>query len=265
MTRRLLHFSDTHFGTENPEVCRALIGLAHQLSPDVMVWSGDITQRATPEQFRAAVLFARNLPLVPLLVIPGNHDLPLYSLVERLLAPYQRYRAAFGHALQPCFDAAGWQLTSADTTRRWRQQQGALSLTQIDRVAQRLRRAERDVWRIVVTHHPLVVNRDDDLADRPWRHRRALRTWAAAGMQVLLGGHTHVPFIARGGNVADGAAPWLIQSGTAVSRRTRHGLPNSVTLLVQESNPGPMRRWAAQWDYAGSQGRFIERERCLLT
>lgn len=259
---RLLHISDTHFGTERSDVCEALLGLAQQLAPDVIVWSGDITQRATAAQFSAAAAFADALPTAPLLVLPGNHDLPLFALGLRLLAPYARFRSAFGADLEPSFNAAGWHITTVDTTRRWRQQNGALSAGQIQRVAARLRKADARSWRIVVTHHPLAVNRLEDLPARPWRHAQALATWSASGMDVALAGHTHVPFIEP--IPASGPArhrSWLVQAGTAISRRTRLGIPNSVTLLVQNENGGPAARFAARWDYSHHERRFVERER----
>lgn len=255
----LLHLSDTHFGAERPEVCRALLGLARSLAPDFIVWSGDITQRATREQFRDARAFADALPMAPLMVLPGNHDIPLFALVQRLLQPYARFRDAFGPTLEPTLDAMGWQVTAVNTVRRWRQQHGVLSSSQIERVARRLRQAPRGTWRIVVSHHPLTVDRAEDDGQRPWRSARALDAWTSHDVDVLLGGHTHQPFIAtlpRHG--------FQVQSGTAVSRRTRPGTANSVSLLVQDERDWPPARFAARWDYSHHERRFIERERQRL-
>jgi predicted MPP superfamily phosphohydrolase len=96
----LLQISDTHFGTEQGSVVEALGKLAHQQRPDVLVLSGDITQRARPAQFRAARAFADRLG-APVLAIPGNHDIPLFDLWTRLRFPYARYIAAFGADLEP--------------------------------------------------------------------------------------------------------------------------------------------------------------------
>lgn len=255
---RLLHLSDTHFGTERPEVMAALVPLAAALSPTLILWTGDITQRATDEQFRRALSFAHALPQAPLLVMPGNHDLPLFDLFERALAPYRRFARTFGSPLEPSYDAEGVQLTTVDTTRRWRQQRGAVSRRQIERVAQRLARARRDSWRLVATHHPLMVDRAADRADRPWRHQAALQAWGAAGAEVLLAGHTHVPFAARA-EVA--GRPWVVQAGSALSTRLRHGCPNAINLLAQRSDG---HRFSARWDYDDRRGRFVEGPRVSL-
>jgi len=78
----------------------ALAALARQQRPDLLVLSGDITQRATPAQFEAAGAFVRRLG-VPVLAVPGNHDIPLFDLWTRLRRPYARYSAAFGPDLEP--------------------------------------------------------------------------------------------------------------------------------------------------------------------
>lgn len=97
---RLLHISDTHFGTEQPAMVHALVQLAQRLRPDVVVCSGDITQRTRPAQFQAARAFMDRLA-APLPAIPGNHDIPLVNWWARLCGPYARYRAAFGMECAP--------------------------------------------------------------------------------------------------------------------------------------------------------------------
>lgn len=256
---RLAHISDTHFGTERREVVNALLPLLASLDLHGIVWSGDITQRATDEQFRRARAFADALPPVALAVLPGNHDLPLWHVLDRLLRPYQRFVRAFAGPLEPVLDLPGLQLTAVDTTRRWRQQHGALSQAQIDRVVRRLRGARAGDWRLVVTHHPLVVNVGQDLADRPWRHERALRAWAQAGADALLGGHTHLPFVERQRGL--GRATWVVQAGSATSSRLRQGFGNSFNLLQDEGNG---RRSCERWDYSDTSRRFVPAQRVVF-
>jgi 3',5'-cyclic AMP phosphodiesterase CpdA len=94
----LLQISDPHFGTEQPPVVEALVTLVRQQRPDLLVLSGDITQRARPAQFQAARAFTQRLG-VPLLALPGNHDIPLFDLWARLRHPYAQHMAAFGDDL----------------------------------------------------------------------------------------------------------------------------------------------------------------------
>lgn len=112
----LLHISDTHFGTEQAPVVEALVALAAQQRPDVVVLSGDITQRARPAQFRAAKACIERLG-APVLAIPGNHDIALFDLWARLTRPYARFSAVFGTDLEPVHASPDWLVVGVNTTR----------------------------------------------------------------------------------------------------------------------------------------------------
>ena len=115
----LLHLSDTHFGTERPQVIEAVVALAARERPDLAVLSGDITQRARPGQFRAAKAFVERLD-VPVLAVPGNHDIALVDLWARAVRPYARYARAFGADLEPVHASEDLLVVGVNTTRAWR-------------------------------------------------------------------------------------------------------------------------------------------------
>src|SRR6476661_987702 len=100
----LMQISDTHFGTEQGDVVEALVRLVREQAPDLVMLSGDITQRARRRQFAAARAFVDRLAPVPLVAIPGNHDIPLFNVALRLMAPYANYSRAFGAELEPVFE-----------------------------------------------------------------------------------------------------------------------------------------------------------------
>jgi len=176
----LLHISDPHFGTEQPAVVDALRRMAHELRPQVVVLSGDITQRARSAQFAAARAFCDSLDVPHLLTLPGNHDIPLYNVFARLFNPYGGYRAAFGDELEPQIDLDDLLLIGVNTTRADRHKDGEVSRRQIKRTAERLQAGRRGQLRVVVTHQPACVMRDEDEPDRlhgghesPTAHREA--------------------------------------------------------------------------------------------
>ncbi|MDP3828562.1 MAG: metallophosphoesterase, partial [Polaromonas sp.] len=68
---KLLQISDPHFGTAQPPVMEALVELVRQQRPDVLVLSGDITQRATTAQFGEARALCERLQIPQLLAVPG--------------------------------------------------------------------------------------------------------------------------------------------------------------------------------------------------
>lgn len=224
----LIQISDTHFGTEQPAIVDALVRWVRAQAPDVLLLSGDITQRATRPQFAAARAFLARLQVPHKLVIPGNHDIPLYALGARLFSPYGRYREAFDGPMEPVLDTPDCLLQALNTTRWWRHEDGQLSNAQIARVAARLRAASPAQLRIVAVHQPLAVSRPEDRRNLLHGHAHASACWAEAGVDLVLGGHIHLPFAAP---LATRGTAWVVQAGTAVSSRVRAGAPNSVNLI----------------------------------
>ena len=224
----VLQISDTHFGTEQHPVVEALVALSAQQRPDVVVLSGDITQRARPSQFRAAKAFVDRLN-APVLAIPGNHDIALFDLWARLTSPYARFSAAFGPDLEPVHAAQDVLVVGVNTTRAWRHKNGEVSQAQIERVATRLAAAGPEQLRVVVVHQPVAVTLDSDRPNLLRGHAAATRAWSAAGADLVLGGHIHLPYTRALHGLA--RRLWVVQAGTAISERTRTGIPNSVNVL----------------------------------
>ena len=257
----LLQITDLHFGTEQPPVMEALVALAHDQQPDLVVLSGDITQRARSAQFQAARAFVDRLG-APVLAIPGNHDIPLFNLWARLRHPYAQHRAAFGHELEPVYRSEELLVVCVNTTRRWRHKNGEVSATQIDRVAQTLRRATPQQLRVVVVHQPVAVTRPEDITNLLRGHETALPRWSAAGADVVMGGHIHLAYVKALPALA--RPMWAVQGGTAVSSRVRSGLPNSVNLLRWGVDAPPGTCEVEQWDHSASEGAFVRVKRTEL-
>lgn len=254
----VLHLSDPHFGTERPEVVEALVRLARAEQPDLVLLSGDITQRATARQFEAAQAFCQRLGAKALLAIPGNHDIPLFDVGRRLLGPYARYRAAFGRALEGEWSSPDLLVLTLNTTRPWRHKHGTLSAAQVERVAQRMARAQPGQLRMVVAHQPLAVYRPQDEPDLLRGHAQALPRWAAAGVDLVLGGHIHLPYVlaAHQRNPALPQPLWVVQAGTAVSSRVRHEAGNSVNVLRRLPGEAPRTCRVERWDFNAASGGF---------
>ncbi len=249
----VLHISDTHFGTAQPPVVEALVALAHQQRPDLVVLSGDITQRARPEQFCAARSFTDRLG-APVLAIPGNHDIPLFDVWARLISPYARYRVAFGQELEPVHMSHDLLVVGVNTTRASRHKNGEVSQTQIDRVAALLAAASPQQLRVVAVHQPVAVTQASDIKNLLRGHAAATRAWSAAGADLVLGGHIHLPYTLALPGLA--RPLWAVQAGTAVSSRIRSGVPNSVNLLRWGTDADQGKCLIEQWSYSGSSTGF---------
>jgi len=251
---RLVQISDTHFGTERPAVLQALEAWVHAQAPDAVLLTGDITQRATRAQFEAARAFVQRLGVPAALAIPGNHDIPLFNLALRGLAPYARYRRAFGPDLEPVLERPDCLVLGLNTTRWYRHQDGEVSAAQIARVERRLQQARAAQLRIVLVHQPVAVTRPEDARNLLHGHAQAVARWSAAGADLVLGGHIHLPFVRP---LPTARPMWAVQAGTAVSARVRAGTPNSVNLIHGHTSEGRKRRCTVErWDHSQATGRF---------
>jgi 3',5'-cyclic AMP phosphodiesterase CpdA len=245
-----MHLSDPHFGTEQPHVLEALLRVANVQRPDLVVLSGDITQRAHRAQFRAAREFVDRLGTPCTLAIPGNHDIPLFNLAARLFWPYANFQREFG-ALAPEFESPELLVVTVITTRRGRHKNGQVSSQQVEHVAERLSRAHEGQLRVVVVHQPIAVQREHDAHDRLRGHAKATQRWADAGADLVLGGHIHLPYVLPLHERVPGLKRrlWAVQAGTALSSRVRDGVPNSINLL-RWGGPLPAGRCEIErWDF----------------
>lgn len=260
MSSLLLQLSDTHFGTERPAVCDALVRFTHEQRPNVLVLSGDITQRARPSQFVAARAFVDRLRVPRTLVVPGNHDIPLFNVFARLFAPYANHMRVFGPNLEPEFETDDLLVVTVNTTRRLRHENGVVSRRQIERVARRLEHAQREQLRVVVTHQPVAVTKPEDRKNLLGNHRAAIEAWSKAGADLVLGGHIHLPFVVALHRRHEqlGHTMWAVQAGTAVSSRLRRGAGNSVNLIRPIEGAGGRRSVCIErWDYDEPTKRFV--------
>ncbi|MDO8860801.1 metallophosphoesterase [Haliea sp. E1-2-M8] len=263
---RVLQVSDPHFGTERPQVMEAVLELGRQQVPDLVIFSGDITQRARRGQFARARRFADRFQ-APLLAVPGNHDLPLFNVFARLLNPYGNYRRAFGQELEPEFETEQLLVIGVNSTRPGRHKDGEVSSRQVERVARRLSRARPQQLRMVVQHHPVRAAEASDTGNLLWGRELALPAWVDAGLDLLLGGHIHLPYVLPlpGGDGKPGRRGWTVQAGTAVSSRVRGKTPNSVNLISYQPDPQQPHCLLERWDYdAGDGGGFQICERSTL-
>ena len=255
----ILHLSDPHFGTEQPHVLTALRQFITRHQPELALLGGDITQRARRSQFNAARAFVDELPC-PVLAVPGNHDIPLFNLYARLFDPYGNYRRAFGNELEPVLENKRLLVVGVNTTTPHRHKNGEVSTAQIERVRARLARATAQQLRIVLQHHPVRAQQEADIANLLIGHERAVPAWVDAGLDLLLAGHIHLPYVLplRGRQRDEGRRGWTLQAGTALSYRVRGSVPNSFN-LIRYRQPGEC--VAERWDYSLLARAFLCKER----
>ncbi|HET8654592.1 MAG TPA: metallophosphoesterase family protein [Longimicrobiaceae bacterium] len=223
----VLHISDVHFGpVYQPEVGEALLRFAHDLDPDLIVASGDFTLRAKVEQFQEARAFLDRLPDVPLIVTPGNHDVPLYRVRERLFHPYENYRRYISEELDTVTRVPGAVIVSLNSTAAHRAiVNGRIDSWQLDLAREAFRDTPPETLRIIVAHHHFAPPPDFEGANVMPGARRALDAFTEMRVDVILGGHLHRAYIGNSLDVYSGRdrehGIVIVQSGTSTSRRGR--------------------------------------------
>lgn len=251
--RCLIHLSDLHFGRVDQALLAPLKTLLDSLAPDLLVVSGDLTQRAKRREFRAARAFLDTLP-GPRLVVPGNHDVPLYNLARRFLAPLGGYRRYITPELEPVYVDDEIAVLGINTARALTFKHGRVNPLQLARLRSRLENLAPGLTRIIVTHHPFDLPPHFGEARLVGLAPQAMDMFAACGVDLLLAGHMHA---SHAGNTAaryefPGYAALMVQAGTATSTRGR-GEENAFNLLRIGAGLIEVQRYSWQ----GAAGAFV--------
>lgn len=221
----VLHISDLHFG---PPFLRdraeAALQLARQLQPDAVVVSGDLTQRAKSRQFREAASYLERFE-APTVVVPGNHDVPLWRVWERFFAPYRNYRRLISKQLDTVTRIEGVTLVALNSSRSFTFTNGRLEEAQLEFSGRAFEEAPEEDLRVLVTHHHLAPPPDYSGGSVMPGAKRALRAFRDQGVDLILAGHMHRAYLGDsldffpGADREDGIV--IVQCGTTTSARGR--------------------------------------------
>jgi 3',5'-cyclic AMP phosphodiesterase CpdA len=256
--RTLIHLSDLHFGRVDARILEPLIAFISRSEPDLVVVSGDFTQRARPAEFVEARKFLERIKS-PWLAVPGNHDIPMYNLAARFMRPLAQYRRYVTPDLTPFFKDEEIAVMGINTARSLTTKYGRISVAEIAEISRRFQSVAPDLTKIVVTHHPFDLPENyRDRRQLVGRAKSAMSVMATCGVDLLLSGHLH---LMRHGLTASrykltGHSALVVQAGTATSTRGR-GEANSFNVIRIEPSQIVVDRiiWNAEtqaMDAAGS-------------
>jgi 3',5'-cyclic AMP phosphodiesterase CpdA len=229
--RTLVHLSDLHFGRVDYSIIEPLVQTITELKPDVVVVSGDLTQRARSRQFQEARKFLDRLPS-PQIIVPGNHDVPLHNVFARFLQPLDKYRRYITDDLQPFYADEEVAILGINTARSLTIKDGRINEEQVAGIRERLCTLADEVIKIIVTHHPFDLPEGHDEGELVNQAEMAMEALASCGADVLLAGHLHVSHTGHSSTryKIAGHSALVISAGTATSTRGR-GETNSFNVI----------------------------------
>jgi 3',5'-cyclic AMP phosphodiesterase CpdA len=226
---KIAHLSDPHFGTTTPEKKEALRSILKTLSPTWVVLTGDITQRAHRAQFVEAREFCDSLAPLEVMAIPGNHDIPLFNLPNRLLDPYSGYERDFGFPVGDRKKFGPFEIVLCNSTDRFRHVQGELHPRDLTRLSQF---ASDSSVRIVAFHQPLDCPKHVDEKNLLKETEDSVPVMKANKVDLALSGHIHDPMTSLSDDRYPGGRNFVVSvAGTCLSSRTRYLAPNSFHLI----------------------------------
>ena len=239
---RIAHLSDIHFGAHDPKIVAATVAWLQLRQPCLVIISGDLTQRARINQFRQASAYLNRLRAAGFrtLVVPGNHDIPLYDMFTRFVAPLHRYKKYIADDLFPWFENSEVAVLGVNTARSLTIKDGRISHDQIARLQDRFAAVASSKTRILVTHHPLFampIADGNELSEAVGRHRDAIEAVCKAGVHLALAGHFHRTYAESARKMVEHAGSTLvIQAGTATSTRLRNSELQSFNWIHAHRN-----------------------------
>lgn len=259
--RKILHISDVHFGPPHlPELADGVLALAESRRPDMVVVSGDLTQRAKPEQFRQAREFVDRFP-VPTLVVPGNHDVPLYRVWERFFSSFGAYSSNFSPELEPIYRDEQLLVVGINTAFAWTFTEGRITRRRLRQVADLFASVPETVCKVVVAHHHFIPPPRFGSQRVVKNAYEAIDLFSSTGVDIILSGHQHQAYIGNSEEFYPKGRPpvVILHSGTTTSNRGRGGETDKNTCNWVEIRRDRIRASHFRWDT--DLHRFTEHSR----
>ncbi len=238
----IAHLSDVHFGAHEPKIVDAAEAWLLEHRPDLLVISGDFTQRARIAQFKLASAWLNKLRSdgFNIIAVPGNHDVPLYDVFRRFARPLRRYKRYIASDLCPWFENDWLAVLGINTARSLTIKDGRINEEQMAIIRARFSDVPKEKTRILVTHHPLFampIGKGTELTEAVGRHEEAVKAVCEAGVHIALAGHFHRTYAEAARKMVHNAGGALvIQAGTATSVRLRNNELQSFNWIETRDN-----------------------------
>jgi 3',5'-cyclic AMP phosphodiesterase CpdA len=235
--RTIVQISDLHFGRINPFIINPLLNTINKANPDLIVVTGDLTQRAKTIEFQKAKAFLDTLKY-PKIVVPGNHDIPTFNLFERFSKGLEKYQKHITKNLNPTYIDEQIAIAGINTARTYKWRGGTLDIEQVQKICSQFSKLPKGTIKIVALHHSI---------DLPWEYattylvgkwQKALEIFIKCKIDIFLSGHNHRSHIhlTSDRNPHHKHVALVFHCGTSTSTRTRGGEQNSFNIIQITNN-----------------------------
>lgn len=224
--KKILHLSDLHFGTERPGLTALLIKDCLQLKPDIIIVSGDLTQRATLKQYQAARKFLSHFHNQRVLCVPGNHDISLYNLLERFFFPFRKYQQWIASTLCAAYSDKDLAILGINSVTPYKSMGGYVTDEQLSLVIKFFEKQPSNITRIIVMHHNLIKSERHKIINDA---DKIISVFKRLNIHIVLSGHIHYPWIEAIESENSSHSLYILTAGTAISYRTIQ--PNSYNII----------------------------------
>jgi len=231
----IIQFADIHFGVEDQEAMGCVKATIAKLKPDLILICGDITQNGSDEEFKAAQGWIKTLD-GPKLITPGNHDTPMYGVIERLTRPFAKYNKWIAPLSLPYFTNEDVTILPYNSARGWLfgfdWSLGAVNLKDLANLTDEMKRLSQGGVEIIMAHHPMIYPTLSPLQKHTKNGEKTLEYLSHRNVDIVLTGHIHVPFaIERHPNETE-----VISIGAGTLSRRRRNKPASFNHISINQN-----------------------------
>jgi 3',5'-cyclic AMP phosphodiesterase CpdA len=236
---KILHLSDLHFGTEQPEMVEVLKSDIQVMKPDIIVVTGDVTQRATVQQYKKAKVFFDELKHKAIICVPGNHDIPLYNLFQRFFYPFVKYEKYISQHRCPMYRQDNIAILGINSATPYKPMGGYVTEKQMEMATSFFQPLPAETCKIILMHHNLISTERHKIINAS---EKLINHFSACGVNLILSGHIHAPHCEQLKRNYVMHNMYAITAGTAISHRTSelnsyniiNIAPQSLDLIVRE-------------------------------
>jgi len=230
--KTIMHISDLHFGTETKGMLELIMHDVKSLKPDLIVASGDFTQRAFAHQFKKADHFLKLFEGKNILCVPGNHDISYINPFERFFNTFKKYKKYIHHDINPKINSDKLAILGINTVSPFKSIVGTVTEDQLNTIIHFFQNLPADTVRIVVMHHNLIHSRRHKIISNA---EQLIHTMAFVKVNIILSGHLHYACFEQIRRDYFQHNMYVVTAGTAVSKRVRRG-QNSYNIVSINSD-----------------------------